>query len=215
MNWTTLRRWTPMIMIILNAVGVTGILLGFGDTILQFTALNLLISGMLAAWLDWDSRSLLWLCAAAGGWIVECIGVHTGWLFGAYHYGQGLGLQVAGIPLIMGVLWFVTLMGFGHWANRWLLQFKLSAQPHKVGIALVAATLMMGLDALIEPVAIQSGWWEWAQGDVPWTNYASWWSIAFLFQLAPRRTNESKGTGILVLIFAAFFILLNVFPWTV
>ena len=45
MNWTTLKRWAPLIMIILNSVGVAGVLLGFGETILQFTALNLLING--------------------------------------------------------------------------------------------------------------------------------------------------------------------------
>ena len=215
MNWTTLKRWAPLVMIILNSVGVAGVLLGFGEIILQFTALNLLINGILAAWLDWDYRSRVWVYAALGGWLVECFGVHTGWLFGAYHYGHGLGLQVAEVPLILGALWFVTLMGFGHWGGRWLLRFRLGTKAHKVGTAIVAATLMMGLDAFIEPVAIQSGWWEWAQGDVPWTNYASWWAIAFLFHLVPRQSTESKGTGILVLIFAAFFILLNVFPWTV
>ena len=215
MNLILLKRSAPLIMIILNTVGVVGVLLGFGESILQFTALNLLINGMLAAWMDWGSRSRLWVYAALGGWIIECIGVNTGWPFGAYQYGQGLGPKFAEVPLILGALWFITLIGFGHWVGRGLLLLRLGTKAHKLGTAVVAATLMMGLDALIEPVAIQSSWWEWDQGDVPWTNYFSWWGISFLFYLVPRQSTESKGSGICVLIFAAFMIMLNVFQWTV
>ncbi len=111
MNWTDSQRWISLLMLILNGVGLAGILLGFGERILQFTALNLLISGLLAMAFDWDSRSRLWWLAAIGGWLAECIGVQTGLLFGQYNYGEGLGPKLAGVPLILGILWFVMLMG--------------------------------------------------------------------------------------------------------
>ncbi|MDA0303799.1 MAG: carotenoid biosynthesis protein [Bacteroidetes bacterium] len=214
MNWTDSQRWISLLMLILNGVGLAGILLGFGERILQFTALNLLISGLLAMAFDWDSRSRLWWLAAIGGWLAECIGVQTGLLFGQYNYSEGLGPKLAGVPLILGILWFVMLMGFGHWTSTWVERFHWSQRTRKIATAFLAATLMMALDAFIEPVAIQAGWWSWSNIDVPWTNYASWWALAFLFHLVPKTSPQSKGAGILVLIFATFFILLNTFQWT-
>ena len=214
MNWTSSQRWIPIAMAMLNAVGVAGILLGYGERILQFTALNLLISGLLAMAFDWNQRSWLWWLAILGGWGAECLGVQTGLLFGHYAYGHGLGPKFAGVPLILGSLWFVMLLGFGHWAGIWVARFGWTPRTRKMMTAIVAATWMMVLDVFIEPVAIQAGWWNWNGVDVPWTNYASWWGLAFLFHLVPKTSTESRGAGILVLIFAAFFILLNTFQWT-
>jgi putative membrane protein len=213
MNLSTLKRWSPLVMLILNTVGVAAILFGYGERILQFTALNLLINGLLAAFVDWNLRSRLWLLAACGGWLAECIGVQTGMLFGHYQYGMGLGPKIAGVPIILGVLWFITLMGFGHWVGTFLNRLQIGRQGRRLIHATLSATFMMGLDALIEPVAIQAGWWAWENGQVPWTNYASWWGLSFVFYLIPRSSNASRGAGILVFIFSLFFILLNSFQW--
>ena len=214
MNSTTFQTWCPLLMLILNTVGVVGILLGYGYLILPFTALNLLINGILAASLDWNVRNKFWLIAAGGGWITEVIGVQTGLLYGDYQYGTGLGPKLAGVPILLGVLWFITLTGFGHWSGILLNRLQMHLPMRNLIRAALAATLMTALDAFIEPVAIQAGWWAWANIHVPWTNYASWWGVSFAFYLLPRSSYTSRGTGILVLIFTLFFILLNSFQWT-
>ena len=61
------RHWIPRIMLLLHAVGVAGILAGYGQYFLDFTAANLFINGLLAAWADWDQRHASWILAFIGG----------------------------------------------------------------------------------------------------------------------------------------------------
>ncbi|MDG2208732.1 MAG: carotenoid biosynthesis protein, partial [Flavobacteriales bacterium] len=117
-SYPTLRRWTPSIMVVLHAVGVAGIVSEYGPLFLSLTALNLLVNAGLVMHMDWGDRHWNWIIAAAGGLVVEIIGVQTGWLFGNYQYGIALGLQVAGVPVILGVLWWISLCGFGQWMDR-------------------------------------------------------------------------------------------------
>ncbi len=210
------RNWIPRIMLILHAVGVVGILAGYGKFFLDFTASNLLVNGILAAWMDWEDRHWTWIAAIVGGLLVEIIGVQTGVLFGAYAYGDILGVKLAGVPLILGALWWMSLLGFGYWSDRILERWlKLKNKALNLIVrAFVAASLMTALDGLIEPVAIRAGWWAWEAVDVPWSNYATWWIVAFAFHLLPQKMGKNIGAGLLVAIFVLFFLFLNWFPWT-
>lgn len=210
------RHWIPRIMLLLHAVGVVGILAGHGKFFLDFTASNLLVNGILAAWIDWKDRNWTWLIAIAGGLAVEIVGVQTGFPFGSYAYGTILGPKLAGVPLILGALWWMSLLGFGHWTDRILARWaflKNQTAKHLLR-AMIAATLMTSLDGLIEPVAIRAGWWAWDNVEVPWSNYATWWVVAFAFHLLPQKKNKNIGAGLLVAIFVVFFLFLNLFPWT-
>ena len=210
------RHWIPRIMLFLHAVGVCGILAGHGKWFLDFTASNLLINGLLAVWMDWSDRHWTWLLAISGGLAVEIIGVQTGALFGAYSYGDILGPKIAGVPLILGALWWMSLLGFGHWSdrilNRWL-NLK-NVVLHRLVRGLLAATLMTSLDGLIGPVAIRADWWAWDGIEVPWSNYASWWVVSFAFYMIPQKKSKNIGAGLLVAIFLLFFLFLNWFSWT-
>lgn len=210
------RNWIPRIMLILHAVGVVGILAGYGKFFLDFTASNLLVNGILAAWMDWEDRHWTWIAAIFGGLLVEIIGVQTGVLFGAYAYGDILGVKLAGVPLILGALWWMSLLGFGYWSDRILERWlKLKNKALNLIVrAFVAASLMTALDGLIEPVAIRAGWWAWEAVNVPWSNYATWWIVAFAFHLLPQKMGKNIGAGLLVAIFVLFFLFLNWFPWT-
>ncbi|MGY8941064.1 MAG: carotenoid biosynthesis protein [Flavobacteriales bacterium] len=210
-SYPTFHRWTPSIMVVLHAVGVIGIVSEYGPLFLSLTALNLLINTGLAIHMDWQERHWNWIVAAAGGLVVEIIGVQTGWLFGNYQYGSALGLQVAGVPWILGALWWISLCGFGQWMDR-IAQLRKQVSPRWLRAA-VGASFMTALDGLIEPVAIRADWWSWEGGIVPWTNYASWWGVAFLFYCLPYRTSKNMGAATLVAIFAVFFILLNGLKW--
>ena len=69
----------------------------------------------------------------------------------------GFGTQALDVPLLMGVLWWLLLLGTHHWAERLLTSSGWTASPFVR--AAVAATLMTALDGAIEPVAIRAGWW--------------------------------------------------------
>ena len=110
------------------------------------------------------------------GIVLEWIGVHKDWIFGNYKYGKILGIKIFDIPLTIGVNWFLLIYAAGVSMQRSRLRGIL---PRVV----VGALLLVGLDLLIEPVAIRFSYWHWAGNIIPFKNYYCWFlvSAAMLF----------------------------------
>lgn len=135
---------------------------------------------------------------------VEWIGVHTGFLFGDYHYGSVLGPKVAGVPLIIGVNWAMLSVVSAALLSSLKLAFWLEV--------ILAAILMVFLDFLMEPVAVKLGFWYWKGGLIPSFNYVCWFLIAGLLQFVYRkwRLNETNNVAVALFIYMTiFFTFLN------
>jgi putative membrane protein len=135
------------------------------------------------------------------GFAVEWAGVHTGRLFGNYIYGNTLGLGIDGIPLIMGINWFLLIYSTG--VSLRLIRIK------SVWLRVLAgATLLVVLDVLIEPVAVRLGYWRWADNSAPPQNFACWFVIGlvllFLFEKFNFKKQNAVGPAILVSQFIFF-----------
>lgn len=209
--WCTSRVWVG-VMVVLHLVAVVGIALGHAEELMAYTPLNLVLCAGIVMAFTGSESPWRWGLTMFLGFAVEVIGVTTGLLFGSYSYGNGLGPKALGVPLLMGVLWWLLLMGTHHWAARWLPQ---GVRP--VLRAAVAATAMTLLDALIEPVAIRAGWWSWQDGTIPWTNYLTWWLAAWAMGMLWRDVDDLKTNrpaGMLIWVFVVFFLILNILPWT-
>ena len=141
------------------------------------------------------------------GWLVEVIGVNTGLLFGGgYQYGSVFGVQVLRTPLLIGINW--SMLSIAIWTglnanfpggSRWLC-------------IIVGASLMVGLDFIIEPVAIALDFWTWS-GHIPSRNYIDWFVIsALMFYLASRLMPHAKNNigTVLFILQLLFFVLLSV-----
>jgi putative membrane protein len=107
------------------------------------------------------------------GFLLEWIGVKTGLIFGEYEYHGGLGIRLDGVPLIMGLNWFLlvygtSLIGARLFRQNWLIAF-------------IGASLMVVYDVFLEPAAIRYHFWMWTDGQVPWQNYLAWFISAFVF----------------------------------
>ena len=133
----------------------------------------------------------------------EWLGVHTGFLFGDYVYGESLGKKWFGVPIIIGINWIMLTMisaSIVQLSNiHWLLK------------ALGATFLMVLLDILIEPVAIVSDYWYW-NGEIPLTNFIGWIIVAFVLQTLyfGSKLAEPNKVGIsLYIIQVIFFLILN------
>jgi len=208
MNAIRFERLAWMLPAFLHTVGAAGIACGYGAFFLGLTAANLLVCGGVVLWSARHSASWFWVLGAGAGFLAEVVGVNTGLLFGAYRYGEGLGLQLAGVPLLLGLLWLLMLEGGASWAQR-------GGARSRWAVASIGATLMTAVDGVLEPVAIGAGWWSWEAGTPPWTNYASWWGVAFVLLLVrPTDRAVAPAPAHLFLIFALFFCLLNLMPWT-
>lgn len=133
------------------------------------------------------------------GFTVEWIGVHTGKLFGSYNYGPTLGLQLDGIPVIMGVNWFLLIYSVGV-----SLQY-LSIKAIWLRI-LIGAIILVLLDLLIEPVAIRLNYWHWVDNTIPFTNYSCWFIISAVLLLVFELLRFKKQSIVAVILLASQFI---------
>lgn len=107
------------------------------------------------------------------GFTAEWIGVHKGWLFGDYVYGETLGINVFEIPLTIGINWFLLVYSAG--VTMQLLRIKSSWARIILG-----ALVLVLLDMQIEPVAVRFDYWHWADSIVPIKNYVCWFLVSGL-----------------------------------
>ena len=132
------------------------------------------------------------------GFCAEWIGVHQHWLFGDYFYGKTLGPKLAGVPLIIGVNWFLLSYSAG------VLMQRSRVKAIWLRILGGAAVLVL-LDLVIEPVATRLDYWHWANCNIPFKNYLCWFFVSItmlsIFELFRFRKQNIVAP---VLLFAEF-----------
>ncbi len=157
------------------------------------------------------------------GLVVELIGVNTGFLFGKYHFSDTLGLQLANVPLLIGVNWFLIIYCCGMFMYALLNKiFALTsayddgspARIKALSVILDGATLAVILDWFMEPVAMRLGLWQWATSRVPFYNYFCWLGISILllsFFHYSGFSKQNKFAVNLFLIQLMFYLIMRTF----
>ena len=196
-----------MVLIILYGVGIVGfcipelkeIMLPISGTILYLTTIGVVLSSR-----DILKNLLFLFIAFCIGFSAEVIGVKTGILFGDYSYGSNLGHKFSGVPIVIGLLWGVLAVG----SASCVAQFPIL----KKQAPFLAALLMLGIDYIMEPVAIACDFWSWEGATIPLWNYICWFGIAFILQVILKRgklTELNKVFSLVFILIALFFSLLN------
>lgn len=199
-----------LVLTIFYVVGFIGITqTAFKDIFLSLTFFTLLLS-FFALWLTRNKKKEEWYMFVAFvyvlGFFVEWIGVHFGLLFGNYGYGDNLGPKVSGIPIIIGVNWLIVSVTAASIAKKW--RWGIWLRPF------IGALLMVGFDYILEPVAINSDFWIWENGVIPFYNYVCWFAIGLLIQVVYHFTNlneSNKVNDYLLVLMTVFFVSLNLF----
>lgn len=136
----------------------------------------------------------------------EILGVHTGFPFGEYSYGRGLGPELAGLPLVVPVAWAMTAY------PALLVARRLTARQGRLPTALVAGWALASWDVFLDPQMVEEGYWRWADPDpslpgspdVPLTNYAGWLVVSVLLmavldRVVPQNGDDDLLPGVLYL----------------
>jgi bisanhydrobacterioruberin hydratase len=213
------------IAVLFHAIGFVGIVFFKDSFILQSTPINLLLMGGLLMWTQAEKNTSFWIfvvITAAIGIAVEVIGVNTKLLFGDYSYGNVLGPKVKNVPLIIGINWVITVYCCGVSVHTLLVKAidKVSTETSTPPMALKAvsvivdgATLAVFFDWLMEPVAVQLGYWKWAD-EIPFYNYLCWFIVAMallvIFHFL-KFNKQNKFAVHLLMIQVMFFLLLRTF----
>lgn len=147
---------------------------------LQITPGFLGLIGLISIWLSMRSANnkryfALWIVATAVfTFACEVIGVKTGLIFGNYDYGAILGPKIFEVPPVIALNWVLVALGAYE-----LIRDRINSDILQI---LVAAALTVAFDYVLEPVAIQLGYWTWVtvDGAPPTSNYISWFAISLI-----------------------------------
>lgn len=138
--------------------------------------------------------------------LTELMGVRTGLIFGAYHYGETMLIQLFNIPIVIGMNWVILMLGSYSLAR---MIFRRS-----VFIPLFSSLLIVGFDFLMEEVAMKLDYWQWDRNNIPLQNYIAWFFISLIFSsiLVLFKVNvKSKILKVYFLIQLGFFTVLRLF----
>lgn len=126
----------------------------------------------------------LLLVTAVPGYLVEVLGVHTGFPFGTYSYSARLGARVLGVPPLVGLAW--TMLAWpAALAARRLVQ-------HPAARIVVGGWALASADVFLDPQLVASGGWTWrfpsphlpGVPDVPLANFGGWLLVALVLSAA-------------------------------
>ena len=199
-------RYAVVILVIFHTIGI-GLFL-YPDRPVGLSGLNILLCTTLVflSSKDYQRELLALLTISLGGFSIEAVGINTGLLFGTYSYGNELGWEFMGVSLVMGFNWYCVVALGSHVMRHWLPGRSLFLQ------AFLAGLVAMGLDFLIEPVAMHYDFWDWEGGIVPLFNYICWWIFATIFATGYLSVVPSTNKTALSLlgIWVIFFGLLNI-----
>ena len=140
---------------------------------------------------------------ALAGFVTELIGVNTQRLFGNYTYGDTLGIKLWNTPLTIGLNWLVLIYC--------IASLSKNIRDHWY-FPLIGAATMVAFDWIMEPVAIATGMWSWANDQIPLKNYTDWFLISgFLFLMLRILKIElnNRIASVLIAMQLVFFLTLN------
>lgn len=133
---------------------------------------------------NWKFLFILFLIGFLG-FFIEVLGVETQIIFGTYYYGDVLGIKLFNVPLILGINWIIVAWGALSLAYHVLknLGFEFSSITSKLFLVFISAVFAVIFDIVLEPVAIDLGFWYWNEDTVPLQNYIAWFLITFFFNI--------------------------------
>lgn len=157
----------------------------------QLLAALFVACGIVHAVISYGSRAALvfFAMSVAVGFVMENIGVTTGFPFGRYHFEIGADLANVGrIPLVVGPMWFAA--GYFSWVVAATLlggvDRRLDRRFNLVVLPVVAAFVTAQWDLVVDPPSSTiAKAWIWHEGGavfgVPPSNFFGWLLTSWLF----------------------------------
>ena len=205
-----LLRFSIFIVWLINVSGFFGMFSDQKEFFLTFTPYAILMSFILIfinSKINQKGFITSIVIIAIFGFIIEYLGANYGILFGAYSYGENLGLKVGNVPLIMAINWILLIIITGNFSEK---VFKNSLASRVI----FGSLLMVILDFFIEVSAPKLDYWEFDKHPVPQTNYIWWFVFSIIFQIVYQiyvKEKEYKLSQNILVIHFLFFGLLALF----
>jgi bisanhydrobacterioruberin hydratase len=218
------KHITITVALVIHGFGIVGILIPtYKEWFIACTPINLILMTALLFIQQEKVDHKFWIFFAICffiGFLAELVGVHTGFLFGDYAYGNVLGPKLGDVPILIGMNWFVVVYCAGSFMEK--LHHKVAtASATTVGPIFVTISIVIDgaliatlFDYFMEPVAISLGYWHWNSLEIPMYNFICWFMLSALLLLTMRKLSVSTKNHFaihLLIIQTLFFLLLNLF----
>lgn len=170
------RKFLILFLSILHIAGLLGLIYA-KELFLTLTPFNLVLCAFLLLNFShaFSRSSLIPLSIIAiCGWAIEVIGVRTGLIFGEYEYMHGLGWEILGVPVLIGLNWAMLC-----WSAVQLVRFHFHVS-HPIGGAALASFYMTALDSIMEFVAPDLHFWTFYEDYAPMKNFVGWFVVGFV-----------------------------------
>ncbi len=160
---------------------LTPIMIGQSDVPFTLFALPfLLLTALPTIWVSiqaWGARRAfyIWMALSLFAYVIEIIGVKTGFPYGYFRYSLGIQPLIYGVPLWLPLAWVPLILG------AWQLAHGLH-QSKAVKI-FITAGLLVAMDLVLDPGAVVLGLWQYTAitselslmyYSVPVSNYLGW-----------------------------------------
>ena len=190
-HWTLHQkqfRWIGAGVIwLFHLSGLIGIRLGHFEWFAEKTPLNLCLSLLIFVFLfplRTGKQIGAFFLISCLGMAAEWMGVHWGWFFGDYAYGDNFGPKFQGVPYLIGLYWALLTLATYSITRRWI-------RP-PWGRWILAALMMTGLDFLLEQWAPKFDFWVFDPSP-PIQNYISWFLLGLALQLLWERWGKEDN----------------------
>jgi bisanhydrobacterioruberin hydratase len=189
-------------------VGLVGMLVpeSFSIFVLLIPTALILSFIVLASYhsVKFDLRTLLvFLIIFLISFTIEAIGIKTGIIFGNYQYDYSLGIEIFETPLIIGLNWLILV----YISSSVFEKIKI----HVISKILLASSLMLVYDIVLEKVAPKLYMWHFEGYNVPIHNYLAWFVISIMLhsfiKIVGISTQNKLAFTILVAQFLFFLVL--------
>jgi putative membrane protein len=203
--------YIKIFFVVFYFVGVLGILTPyFQELFIDLIPFSLLLSFIVIVLFHQpaiDKKLLIvLLIICLSSYFIEVIGVNTQMIFGNYIYGKGLGVKILNTPLLIGINWVLLIYCSASIVDKLSIHFILKV--------ILAASVMLLYDIILEQIAPFIDMWHWKDNIVPFQNYVAWFIIAILFQCLVKWAGIKIQNQIASIIFvcqALFFLSLIFF----
>jgi len=176
-------------------------LVGYVGALLVFAVWHAVLSK------GWRRSLLMFGLSFIVAFTAEALGVNFGLVFGRYRYTAALGPRLFGVPFLAALAWepivyaacCITDILAPAWSNH------ADSWPRRwssyLWMALVGALATTAWDMMIDPIAVDQGWWVWEGGGpyvpylkngVPIDNFLGWLGVAFLINLLYRLIADGR-----------------------
>jgi putative membrane protein len=177
-----------------------------GSLLLQFAAVAAVVGNACG----WPRILMVLFAVATATWGMEALGAKSGFPFGSYHYTDRLQPQLAGVPLLIPLAWFMMLVP--SWAVAKLIAGKSLSRPYGPALfVLVSGAAITAWDLFLDPLMVEWDFWRWDVGGgyfgIPWSNTAGWLLTGMLATALVRPFDLRLPLRSLLLVYAVVWVL--------